>query len=134
MDLVKDFLIPGLTFIAGLFGGLWPHVQRPLTEYRQTLTDISKLMLRSVPTMYGDGRRTDRTTEAEIHNEQLIKFYDDVRMLHARLMSSADSIPRFARPVLQLLELLRLRDQIEVGAKMLIGISNQVLSAHTSRI
>jgi len=55
---VKDFLIPALTFVlgglGGLFGGLWPHVQKPLTEYRQTLTDISQLMLRSVTIIYGD--------------------------------------------------------------------------------
>ncbi|PYJ80543.1 MAG: hypothetical protein DME69_00360 [Verrucomicrobia bacterium] len=119
---VKDFLIPALTFVlgglGGLFGGLWPHVQKPLTEYRQTLTDISQLMLRSVAIIYGD-----EYSERE-------RFYDDIRELHARLMSSADSIPRPARPVLQVIGLLRPRDQIEEGAKMLIGISNQVIGVH----
>jgi len=125
-----NFLVPTITFVlGGVFGGLWPHAQRPLTEYRQTLIDISKLMLQSVPTIYGDARRTDQTPEAEKHNTELRKFYDDVRTLHARLVSSADSIPRFARPILQVIGLLRPRDQIEVGARMLIGISNQVITA-----
>ena len=119
---MKDFLIPALTFVlgglGGLFGGLWPHVQKPLTEYRQTLTDISQLMLRSVAVIFGD-------EYAEREN-----FYDNVRELHARLMSSADSIPRPARPILQVLGLLRPRDQIELGARMLIGISNQVIRIH----
>jgi hypothetical protein len=38
---MKDFLLPIGTFFAGLFGGLSQHVQKPLTEYRQTLIDIS---------------------------------------------------------------------------------------------
>ena len=51
----------------------------------------------------------------------------------ADMISSADSIPRFARPVLEKLGLLHSRAQIEEGAKMLIGISNQVLSAGKDR-
>jgi hypothetical protein len=121
MDLAKDFLVPILTFIAGLFGGLVPHVQKPLTEYRQTLTEISQLMLRSVAIIYGDD-----IAERE-------KFYNEIRELHARLVSSADSIPRPTRRVLQVLGLLRPRDQIEVGARMLIGISNQVISPHRDK-
>src|SRR5947209_4517700 len=108
---LKDFLLPIITFVAGLFGGLLPHVQKPLTEYRQTLTEISQLILRSASIISG---RTD-IAEAE-------KFYNDIRELHARLVSSADSIPRPTRRVLQMLGLLRPRDQIEVGAKSLIGI------------
>ena len=114
---MKDFLVPILTFVAGLFGGLLPHVQRPLTDYRKTLTDISQLMLCSAQIMFGNGD----IAEAE-------GFYNDIRKLHARLMSSADSIPRSARRILQLLGLLRPRDQIELGARTLIGISNQVIS------
>jgi hypothetical protein len=125
---MKDFLIPVFTCFAGLFSGLLPHVQKPLTDYRKTLTDISKNMLCSVPVIYGDSRKTEKSEEAERHNAELRKFYDDVRSLHARLLSSADSIPRFARPVLEALRLLQPRAQIEEGAKMLIGISNQVLS------
>jgi hypothetical protein len=126
LRLTKDVLLPIGTFFAGLF---LPHVQKPLAEYRKTLADISQLMLRTVPIIYGDARRTDMSDEAEKHNAELRKFYDDVRTLHARLLSSADSIPRFARPVLQAVGLLHSRAQIEEGAKMLIGISNQVISA-----
>jgi hypothetical protein len=110
--LLKNVLLLPVGFVVGLF---LPHVQKPLAEYRKTLTDISQLMLRSVAIIYGD----------EISERE--KFYDDIRELHARLMSSADSIPRPARPVLQVIGLLRPRDQIEEGAKMLIGISNQVI-------
>jgi hypothetical protein len=126
LGLIKYIAAPVCTFLAGLF---FPHVQKPLAEYRQTLTDISKKMLCSVPVIYGDSRKTEKSEEAEKHNAELRKFYDDMRSLHARLLSSADSIPRFARPVLQILGLLRPRAQIEEGAKMLIGISNQVMSA-----
>ena len=62
------------------------------------------------------------TDEAKKHNAELRKFYDDVRSLHARLISSADSIPRFARPVLEKLGLLHSRAQIEEGAKMQSGV------------
>lgn len=128
MDLVKDFLLPILTFVAGLLGGLWPHVQRPLTEYRETLTDISKLMLRSVSVMYSDPPSI-QSSQTETYVAESRKFYDDVRTLHGRLVSSTDSIPKFARPVLRMLGLLRTSDQIKLGAQMLIGISNQLLSA-----
>ena len=67
--------------------------------------------------------------EAEKHNAELRKFFDDVRILHARLVSSADSIPKFARPLLQAVGLLHSRANIEQGAMMLVGISNQVLTA-----
>jgi len=111
--LLKNVLLLPVGFVVGLF---LPHVQKPLAEYRKTLTDISQLMLRSVAIIY-DGEISERE-----------KFYNDIRELHARLMSSADSIPRPARPVLQVIGLLRPRDQIKLGAQMLIGISNQVIS------
>ena len=118
MDLAKYFLVPIFTFVLGLLSGLLPFVKKPLTDYRQTLIDISQLMLGSAPIIFrGD------IAEAE-------KFYDHVRKLHARLMSSADSIPRPTRPILQVLGLLRPRDQVELGGKALIGISNQVITAH----
>ena len=132
-SVLRDFSIFLLGGLSGLFGGLWPHIQKPLTDYRQTLRDISELMLRSVDLIHGDPPRTDRTVRAEIHNEPLIKFDDDIRVLHARLISSVESIPRFARPVLRLLGLLRTPDQIKLGAQMLIGISNQVLSARKDK-
>jgi hypothetical protein len=116
--LLKNLLLLPVGFVVGLF---LPHVQRPLVEYRKTLTDIPQLMLRSVAIIYGD-----EYPERE-------KFYDDIRELHARLMSSADSIPRPARPVLQVIGLSRPRDQIKLGAQMLIGISNQVLSVHRDK-
>jgi hypothetical protein len=38
---MKDVLLA----VFGFFGGLiFTHVQKPLTEYRKTLTDISQLM------------------------------------------------------------------------------------------
>src|SRR5437870_13906763 len=95
---VQFLVVPAITFLAGLF---LPHVQKPLTEYRKTLADISQLMLQNVPILYGDAPRIDDSDEAKKHNAELRKFYDDVRSLHARLISSADSIPRFARPVLE---------------------------------
>ncbi|SRR6266496_284665 len=129
VGLIKDIVVPVFTFFAGLFGGLSRYVQTPLTDYRKTLTDISEKMLCSVPVIYGDSRKTEKSEEAEKRNAELRKFYDDVRILHARLLSSVNSIPRFARPALRPLGLLRSRAQIEEGAKMLIGISNQVISA-----
>jgi hypothetical protein len=123
--LLKNLLLLPVGFVVGLF---LPHVQKPLAEYRETLTDISKLMLRSVSVMHSDPPSI-QSSETEIYAAESRKFYDDVRTLHGRLVSSTDSIPRFARPVLQLLGLLRTRDQIKLGAQMLIGISNQVISA-----
>jgi len=42
-----------ITFVGGgLLGFLLPHVQKPLTDYRKTLTDISKVMLNNVHVMY----------------------------------------------------------------------------------
>ena len=127
---VQFLVVPAITFLAGLF---LPHVQKPLTEYRKTLADISQLMLQNVPILYGDSPRIDDSDEAKKHNAELRKFYDDVRSLHARLISSADSIPRFARPALEKLGLLHSRAQIEEGAKMLIGISNQVITANKDK-
>ena len=43
--LLKNLLLLPVGFVVGLF---LPHVQRPLADYRKTLTDISLLMLRSV--------------------------------------------------------------------------------------
>ena len=117
MEIAK-YLVPIATFVVGLLSGLWPHVQRPLTDYRQTLTGISQLMLCSVATIYGDN-----SNERE-------KLSGDLRTRHAWLVSSADSIPRPARPVLQVLGLLRPRNQIEEGARMLIGISDQLIKVH----
>jgi len=45
---IKDVLFPAFTFLLGLIGGISQHVQKPLGDYRKTLTDISELMLRSV--------------------------------------------------------------------------------------
>ena len=58
------------------------------------------------------------------------KLYDDLRLLHGRLVLSSDAIPRFARPVRRMLGLLRSRKNNDEGAKMLIGISNQVVSPY----
>ena len=124
LHLMKDFLLPIGTFFAGLFGGLSQHVQKPLTEYRETLTDISQLMLRSVFVLC---EKRDRNEQA---GPEAKKLYDDLRILHGRLVSSSDAIPRFARPVLRLLGLVRSRKQTNEGASMLIGISNQVVSPY----
>jgi len=129
--LIKYIAAPVCTFFAGLF---LPHVQQPLADYRKTLTQISEKMLCSVPVIYGDpiprlGDTIPTLRSQAIPNPELRTFYHDIRSLHARLPSSADSIPRFARPVLQTLGLLRPRAKIEEGARMLIGISNQVISA-----
>jgi hypothetical protein len=117
---------PALTFYAGLFSGLSQHVQKPLAEYRQTLADISQLMLRSVAVLYEKREKGEQASPEEK------KLYDDLRILHGRLVSSSDSIPRFALPVLRPLGLVRSRKQIEEGAKMLIGISNQLITADKS--
>jgi len=82
---IQFLAVPAITFLAGLF---LPHVQKPLTEYRKTLADISQLMLRSVAILYGDSPRHDKSDEAEKHNAELKEFYDDTRTLHARLLSS----------------------------------------------
>jgi hypothetical protein len=119
--LVKNVLLLPVGFVVGLF---LPHVQKPLTDYRKTLRDISELMLRSVHVVY-----EPRITGIPATSEERA-FYDDLRTLHARLVSSANSIPRFARTVLQALSLLQSRAKIEEGARMLIGISNQVISAN----
>jgi len=117
---MKDVLLTVLAFFSGL---IFTHVQKPLTEYRKTLTEISQLMLRSVPLLYEKRERTEQASpEAK-------KLYDDLRILHARLVSSSDGIPRFALPALRMLGLLRSRKQIDEGAQMLIGISNQVITA-----
>jgi hypothetical protein len=121
--IVTHILPPIATFYAGLVGGLSQHVQKPLTEYRETLTDISQLMLRSVPILF---EKRDRNVPASSEEK---KLYDDLRLLHGRLVSSSDAIPRFARPVLRILGLLRSRKNNDEGAKMLIGISNQVITA-----
>ena len=119
-----NWVLSIVTFVGGgLLGFLLPHVQKPLTDYRKTLTDISQLMLRSVYVLFG-AREKGQPTSAEER-----KLYADVRTLHAQLLSSANSIPRFARPILQALGLLQSRTQIEEGARMLIGISNQVVSS-----
>ena len=120
--IASHVLPPLATFYAGLVGGLSQHVQKPLTEYRQTLTDISRLMLRSVLLMF---EQRDKSKPA---SPEAKKLYDDLRDLHARLVSSSNAIPIFARPVLRMLGLLRSRKQIAEAAQMLIGISNQVIS------
>ncbi len=121
--IISHALPPILTFYAGLVGGLSQHVQKPLTDYRQTLTDISQLMLRSVLVLFEKREKTEQASpEAK-------KLYDDLRNLHARLVSSSNAIPPFARPVLRMLGLLPSRKQINEGAQMLIGISNQVITA-----
>jgi hypothetical protein len=118
---IKDVLFLAFTFFLGLIGGISQHVQKPLGDYRKTLTDISELMLRSVLVLYEKREKTEPASDAAK------KFYDDLRILHARLVASSNAIPQFARPVLRVLGLLRSRKQINEGAKMLIGISNQVV-------
>ena len=125
LDLIKNIALPILPVLTFFVGLIWPHVQKPVTDYRQTLTDISQKMLCSVPALYADPSPMSQLSPA---HAEARKLYDDIRSLHARLLSSADSIPRFARPVFETLGLLRPRAQIEEGAKMLIGISNQVMS------
>jgi hypothetical protein len=124
--IITHVVPPIATFYAGLFSGLSQHVQKPLAEYRQTLIDISQLMLRSVAVLY-ENREKGEQASPEAH-----KLYGDLRDLHGRLVSSSDSIPRFALPVLRPLGLVRSRKQIEEGAKMLIGISNQLITANKS--
>jgi hypothetical protein len=117
--LVKLLLLP-VGFVAGLF---LPHVQKPLTDYRKTLTDISKAMLNNIHAIY---EPRDRYTPASSEERNL---YYSLRGLHAQLLSSANSIPRFARPILQAVGLLQSPAKIKEGAQMLIGISNHIVSA-----
>jgi len=119
---IKDVLFPAFTFLLGLIGGISQHVQKPLGDYRKTLNDISELMLRSVLVLYEKREKTEPASDAAK------KFHNDLRILHARLVASSNAIPQFARPVLRVLGLLRSRKQINEGAKMLIGISNQAIS------
>ena len=126
---MKDFLIPVFTFLAGLLGGLWPHVQKPLTDYRKALSDISAIIIANARLMWG--RSWDRyasINKTEEANENLMKFSTKLRELQARLLSSSSTIPRFARGTLRTVGLLRSPKQIEEGAKMLVGISNQLIS------
>ena len=128
--LMKDFLFPLLTFFAGLFGGLLPHVQKPLTAYRKALNDISVTIIRNTLLIYGAGSVPPVTDEAKKHNAELKKCYNLLRDQHARLLSSSSTIPRFARFTLRKLGLLRSQAQIETGAQMLIGISNEVIGSN----
>jgi hypothetical protein len=123
LRIISYVLPPIATFYAGLFSGLSQHVQKPLAEYRQTLIDISQLMLRSVHVL---SEKRERNEQA---GPEAKKLYDDLRILHGRLVSSSDAIPAFALPVLRPLRLIRSRKQIKEGAKMPIGISNQVVTA-----
>src|SRR4030095_8066103 len=119
--MIRDFLLA----VFGFFGGLiFTHVQKPLTEYRKTLTDISQLMLRSVHVLFEKRERNEQASQ------EAKKLYDDLRILHARLVSSSDGIPRFALPLLRILGLLQSQKQIDEGAKMLIGLSNQVVTPY----
>jgi hypothetical protein len=128
---MKDLFTHLLTFFLGLIGGLLSHVQKPLTDYRKTLTDISATIIANTLLMYGDPRHLyPLGDQANHHNEQLMKLYSQLRVLHAKLLSSSSMIPRFARPLLRLFGLLRSPVQINEGAKMLIGISNQVISSN----
>src|SRR5438552_14099390 len=128
---MKDILAALFTFAAGgLFGALWPHVQKPLTDYRKTLNDISASIIRNTLLMYGAGSVPPVTDEAKKHNAELKKCYNALRDQHARLLASSSTVPRFARPTLRLLGLLRSQSQIEEGARMLIGISNEVIGSN----
>jgi len=125
---MKDFLIPVFTFFAGLFSGLLPHVQKPLTDYRKTLSDISGTIIGNTLLMYGDSWYTGSGDRREKNNAELKKLHTDLRIKRARLLSSSGAIPRFARLLLRLLGLSRSATQISEGAEMLVGISNQVIS------
>src|SRR5438093_13178636 len=112
---MKDVLLA----VFGFFGGLiFTHVQKPLTEYRKTLTDISQLMLRSVHVLF---EKRDKYEQASPEEK---KLYDALISLHARLVSSSDGFSRFASPVIIMIGLLRSREQINEGARMLIDIFN----------
>ena len=119
LRLLNLLLLP-IGFVAGLF---LPHVQKPLTDYRKTLTDISKLMLNHVHVLY------ERREKNEPASDQAKNLYISLRALHAQLLASANSIPRFARPILEVFGLLQSDARIKEGAQMLIGISNQVVTA-----
>ena len=118
LSLIKDILLPIFTFFIGLF---FPHVQKPLTDYRQTLTDISKKMLCSVPVIYADPPLPTLRSQGSAEHSELKQFYDDIRSLHAQLVSSADSIPRFARPVLKHLDCCDLAPKSKKAQKCLLG-------------
>jgi hypothetical protein len=119
--LVKNLLLLPVGFVVGLF---LPHVQKPLTDYRKILTDISKTLLNNGHVMYAP-----RDKGQPASNEEINLRYS-LRAFHAQLLSSANSIPRFARPILQAVGLLQSRADIEEGARMLIGISNYLVTAN----
>ena len=96
--LIKDFLIPIFTFVARLFGGLLPHVQKPLTDYRKTLNDISALIIRNHLLMYGIGLTEPVIDEWKKNNAELQKCYDALRDQHARLLSSSSTYPSICTP------------------------------------
>src|SRR5262245_33595407 len=125
MNLFLSIITPIITFVGGgLLGFLLPQIQKPLADYRNALVDISRVMLTNGHVMYEPRDR------AQPPSDEARDLYRRLRHLHAVLLSSANSIPRFARPILQKLGLLQSRVQIEQGAQMLIGISNQMVTAN----
>lgn len=85
--------------------------------------DISQIMLNNVHVLY------ERRDNSQPPSDQEKNIYQSLRVLHSMLLSRANSIPRYARPILQMVGLLRSPAQIEEGARMLIGISNQMITA-----
>lgn len=131
---LKDFVLPALTFLVGVLGGFFfPHVQRPLTDYRTTLRDISHTLVRNIIVIYSSYDEKPRVTtrqegeQQEKVNQQLRDLYSTFRDLHARLLSSTSTIPKLSMPVLRCLRLVQSRQEIQEGAGMLIGISNQIV-------
>ena len=127
LQLLKDFGVPLLTFAAGLLGGFYPHVQKPLTEYRATLSDISRTTIRKGILIYSKFEVSPTSAEQEKINAELRALYDVFRDLHARLLSSTSTLPKLSVPFLRILQLVRSQRHIREGATMLIGISNQIV-------
>jgi hypothetical protein len=127
LQLFKDFVVPILTFSAGLLGGFYPHVQKPLTEYRTILSEISRTMIRNGILMHSEFELPPSSAEQSKINTELQALYDVLRDFHARLLSSTSTLPKLSIPFLRVLQLVRSEQDIREGARMLIGISNQIV-------
>ncbi len=71
---MKDFLFPILTFLAGgVSGALWPHVQRPLTDYRETVSKISEQIEKGAQMLVGILNQATKTDKDLPHLTECIR-------------------------------------------------------------
>jgi hypothetical protein len=116
MSGLLTFLITApLSFIGGL---VVPHLQKPLTDYRAVLGEISYTLLSNAGTILSLQRRDKPAEHSQLAGQ--------IRDLRSRLQASATMISAFVKPILHILGLVAPDSNIQRAADLMTGLANRM--------